>query len=144
MTMIIWKKTDYGFHFTLSSPITIDQTKRWSKQVKEVILQLDREFVVFVDLRDCELMPNDSKPVLEELQTFCRQNGLQRSVVILSDRLTAMQFQIIAKKTGIYDWERYIDSSMNPDWEQSGMNWILYAIDPDSNVKQSATCSDHI
>jgi hypothetical protein len=45
-----------------------------------------------------------------------------------------MQFRIIAKKTGIYQWERYIFSSDNPNWEQMGMDWLLHAIDPDKKI----------
>jgi len=32
-----------------------------------------------------------------------------RSVVILANTITKLQFKRIAQETGIYQWERYID-----------------------------------
>jgi hypothetical protein len=42
-----------------------------------------------------------------------------------------MQFKRIAKETGIYQWERYIDSNANPTWEQAGVDWLVKGTDPD-------------
>ncbi len=129
--MITWKRTDYGFHFTLSNPITLDESEKWKEEVEQAVVQLHEDFHVFVDMRNCELVPVGSKPNLEEGQTFCKNNGMVRSVIILGDQMTVMQMKIMAKKTGIYQWERYIDASHNPEWERIGMDWILHAIDPD-------------
>ena len=62
------------------------------------------------------------------------------AVVILGDDITAMQMKLVAKKTGIYEWERYIDASSHLDWEELGMNWIINGIDPDDITKSSAAC----
>ncbi len=42
-----------------------------------------------------------------------------------------MQFKRIAKETGIYEWERYINASATPNWEQAGADWLTKAADPD-------------
>ncbi len=55
-----------------------------------------------------------------------------RSVVIVDSALTKMQFQRIAKQTGIHAWERYIDASSITDWEKVGIDWINKGIDPDN------------
>ena len=54
-----------------------------------------------------------------------------RSVVITSDKLTTMQLKRIAKQTGIYKWERYINSDELHQWEEIGLAWIIDGIDPD-------------
>ena len=54
-----------------------------------------------------------------------------RSAVILSSPVIAAQFRRIGGETGIGQWERYIDASTEPDWEEVGMNWLLHAIEPD-------------
>lgn len=130
--VINWQKKEYGFHFTFSSPITSGEADRWRAEIKQAVSQLREDYHVFVDLRNCELIPFECKTIIEDAQTFCKENGMWRSVLILSDEVTAMQLKILAKKTGIYEWERYVVSSLNPDWEQLGMNWILHAIDPDA------------
>jgi hypothetical protein len=60
-----------------------------------------------------------------------RQNGMQRSVVVLENAITKMQFRQIAKKSGIYNYERYLSSEETPDWERRGEEWITKGIDPD-------------
>ena len=55
---------------------------------------------------------------------------MERSIVIVRDKLTAMQFRLIAQKTGIYADERYIDASLNDYWEKEALNWLLSSIEP--------------
>ncbi len=138
--MVIWKKKDFGFHFTLSSPLTSDEVDRWRTEVEQAVRQMRGGFRVFVNMVDCELIPAEGKPILEDLQIFCKENGMIRSVVILGDDITVMQMKLVAKKTGIYEWERYIDASSHPDWEELGMNWIINGIDPDGIAKPLVSC----
>ena len=35
-------------------------------------------------------------------------------------------------ETGIYEWERYIDASKTPKWEEIGIEWLVNNIDPDN------------
>lgn len=129
--MITWHKKDYGFHLLYSGVITVEEMTDWAEGIKSAVDEVEGGFYVFVDMRATEILPADCKDLVEELQTYCKDNGMIRSVVILNDDITAMQFRIIAKKTGISQWERYIFSFDNPDWEQMGMDWLLHAIDPD-------------
>ena len=57
--------------------------------------------------------------------------GMERSCVILSNSLTKMQFTRIAKETGIYAFERYIDASVSQDWMDKAMGWLNKEEDPD-------------
>ncbi len=43
-----------------------------------------------------------------------------------------MQFKRIARETGIDQWERYINASATPNWEQVGIDWLTRAADPDA------------
>ena len=107
-----------------------------------MIKTLPDKFVVFVDMRDMELLPPESRPIMIEGQRYYRANGMQRSVVILKDKITMMQFKGIAKETGIYEWERYIDSNAEPNWKQVAMAWILDNIDPDDKSKTEKVACD--
>lgn len=68
---------------------------------------------------------------MEEGQKLFKQKGMTRSVVILNSPIVTVQFKRIAKETGIYNWERYLDASSTPDWEQKGRRWLTDGIDPD-------------
>jgi hypothetical protein len=37
--------------------------------------------------------------------------GMQRSCVILQDAITTIQFMRLSRKSGIFEYERYIDAS---------------------------------
>lgn len=139
--MITWQKKEYGFHFCFSSPITVDEANKWSTEVTHAVSQSRGDCFVFADLRNCGLIPSECKHIIENVQTFFCKNGLKRSVVIVSDPMTTMQMKIVARETGIREWERYIDSSSNPDWEQMGIDWIVHSIDPDNKVERSKATS---
>jgi hypothetical protein len=72
-------------------------------------------FGVFVDMRTLKPLPEDAQKVMEEGQKLFKQKGMTRSVVIVTGALTKMQFKRIAQETGIYEWERYIDSASGSD-----------------------------
>jgi len=140
--MITVEKTDYGIYLTFVSPINLEETLNFRDEFDSAVLEIKREFCVFVDMRKLTLLPVDCKPLVEEVQMIARDNGMQRSVVILSEELATMQLRLIAHKTGIRFWERYIDSSKHDNWEKLGMDWILHAIDPEESIKQAQTVSD--
>jgi hypothetical protein len=129
------KKESYGPHLTFSGHIPKQEMEQWLSDSKEIIKTLPDEFVVFVDMRDMELLPPESRPIMVVGQEYYRVNGMQRSVVILKDKITKMQFKGIAKETGISEWERYIDANAEPNWEQVAMDWVLDCVDPDDKSK---------
>lgn len=141
--MISWQKKDYGFHFCFSSPVTLNEAEKWRTEVNHAVSQLNEDVFVFADLRKCELIPTECRPIIEEVQTFFRQNGLKRSVVIVGDTIIAMQLKLIAIDTGVREWERYIDASSAPDWEQLGLDWIKHGVDPDTIAKSPASSLEH-
>lgn len=122
----------------MAGHIPKDEIKRWRDEFIEVADQLDTEFGVFVDMRNMELLPPESRPYVLEVQRYAYAHGTTRSVVILKDKITKMQFKGIAKETGIYEWERYIDAEAEPNWEQIGLDWIIHAIDPDKKLCDTA------
>lgn len=137
--MIKWRITDYGFHFTFSGIISVEETEEWVNEVKDSIAEIDEGFSVFADMRKAVIFPNECKALLENIQSYCRQNGMARSVVIISDDVTYKQMKLVAKKTGICKWERYINSETCPDWEKTGQNWLINGIDPDLEIVTTDT-----
>lgn len=132
--MITWQETNYGYYFVFAGIITVHETETWVNEVKESITDGKERFSVFVDMRRSVIFPNECKQLLENIQGYCRQHGMIRSVVIVSDDVTFRQMTLIAKKTGIYNYERYINSESYDNWEEIGMDWIKDGIDPDQPI----------
>jgi len=135
------ERRDYGIHLVFSGHIERPEIEQWLEESKPLLFGIEDEFGVFVDMRDMILLPPESQPAMKEGQTLYRAEGMVRSVVILRDEVISMQFRRIAKQTGIYEWERYIDASAESNWKQVGLDWIIDAKDPDvlTRTKQSVT-----
>jgi len=125
------KKTDYGYKFIFDGFIKADEMKLWVDEVKKTLVGAPKEFGVFVDMRTLQPLPADAQTHAQDGQKLCKKKGMVRSVVILDNIITHMQFLRIGKGTGIYEWERYIDASSVADWEKVGIDWVSKGIDPD-------------
>lgn len=125
------KKESYGYRLTFSDFIKLEEMAKWVEESSSVLASAPSKFGVFVDMRGLKPLPQESKTEMEKGQKLFKQKGLERSVVIVDNDLLKMQFQKIAKDSGIYQWERYIATSSTPDWEAVGLEWIKHAKDPD-------------
>ena len=135
VSMLKSERTSYGFRFYFISPITPQETRIWTDGIAAELADRQESFHVFADFRKCELFPAECKPILEEAQTCCREHGMVRSVVVLNDEITAMQLRIVARKTGILKWERYVSCEDNSAWEDQALSWILNATEPEDSGK---------
>jgi len=59
-----------------------------------------------------------------------KKAGMERSCVILESSTIAMQFERLAKASGIYSFERYINAAGHPDWRAKALGWIEKSVDP--------------
>ncbi len=125
------EKKPYGVKLIFGEFIQQPEMAEWVKESEQIIPTLSGGFGVFVDMRTLKPLPQDSQEEMEKGQKLYKQHGMVRSVVVLDNAVTTMQFKRIAKKTGIYEWERYIDASATPNWEKAGEDWIVKAEDPD-------------
>lgn len=125
------EKTGYGVKMTFDGFVTAEEMAQWLAESKKRIPSLGTQFGVFVDMRTLKPLATDSQAVMQEGQKLYKQAGMRRSVVILNNAVTTIQFKRIAKDTGIYEWERYINAAATPEWEQAGVNWLTRAVDPD-------------
>ena len=82
-------------------------------------------------MRELKPLPEDSQKHMEEGQKIYKAKGMSRSAVAVNGAATKMQFKRIAKESGIYEWERYIDAASTPAWENIGVDWIKSSVDPD-------------
>ena len=125
------EKKGYGYKLTFSGSIDADEMREWVEKSKEQLASAPTEFGVFVDMRTLQPLDTDAQASMEEGQKLYKATGMVRSVVVVASAVVRLQFARIARETGIYKWERYIDASSVPDWENVGVAWIIEGIDPD-------------
>ena len=128
------EKTDYGIRLLMAEHVNVEEMTSWLNDFKPVVDEMDGDFCVFVDMRTLIPITSETRVPLEAGQKYAKDNGMKRSVVILSNPVVTMQFKGIAHQTGIYEWERYIDASQIPNWESIGFDWLKNSVDPDRKV----------
>ena len=124
------KREMYGFKMEFKDFIKAGEMKQWLDESQKALMNAPNEFGVLVDMRELKPLPQDAQKLMETGQKMYKQRGMNRSVVILDNAILTMQFQRIAKDTGIDKWERYIDASKIRNWEFVGINWIKKGIEP--------------
>ncbi|HOE92024.1 MAG TPA: hypothetical protein PKZ69_02525 [Candidatus Cloacimonadota bacterium] len=124
-------QTSYGVKIMFSGAMNKEEMSVWLEESKRITSKLPSKFGVFVDMRNLKPLEAEAQKVLEEGQKHYKIKGMERSVVIVNNPIVKMQFTRLAKQSGIYEWERYIDASQHGDWEKRGEAWLTSSIDPD-------------
>ncbi|MBN2671187.1 MAG: hypothetical protein JXX29_05925 [Deltaproteobacteria bacterium] len=124
------ERKSYGYRLTFGEKIDAAEMKEWLEESKVVLQTSTEQFGVFVDMRTLIPLRRDAQPFMQEGQKLYKRSGMVRSVVILNNAATTMQFRRIAKETGIDEWERYIDADAVKNWEDVGLAWVRDGIEP--------------
>ena len=124
------EKTDYGFRLEYEGFILADEMREWLEDCKKALEDVSGEFTVMVDMRKMKTLPPDAKKILEEGQRYYASKGGIRSAVITSDVITKEQQRNIGVRSGVTEFEKYIDGSQ-PDWEQKALDWLVNKIPPE-------------
>ena len=126
------EKKPYGYHITLEGFIQEEEANDWLQESRKILLSAPKDFCVFVNMMDLKPMSAESSALIEQGQKEFKLKGLKRSVVVLANPITKMQFKRVAKQSGIYEWERYLDVASTSDYESVGEKWLVEGIDPDA------------
>ena len=111
------------FNLTFSGFIKQDEMHRWVEDSKKELASVSGEFVVNVDMTEMKPLPADAQKEMQSGQKLYREKGLKRSAVLINSAVTKMQFERIAKETGLDEYERYF-SSEEPNYEISINDWL--------------------
>jgi len=122
------EKIDLGFHLTFGGEMTKAELERWYEQSKQALTGPQAPFGVIIDMRTLAPLPVEAQQVMVQGQAMYRSRGMQRSCVILHDAITTIQFMRLAKHSGIFKNERYIDASAHKDWLREARNWVEHAV----------------
>jgi hypothetical protein len=125
--------TPYGLRTRIWGYFTPEEALAWGDDYRRIVSSPTRpaRFGQLVDLREQKAYPPETNAIIQEMMTYVRQNGLERSAVILNSSVTKMQITRLAKEAGMYAWERYINAAEHQDWERVALDWIEKGIDPD-------------
>ncbi|HPH94864.1 MAG TPA: hypothetical protein PKW33_01470 [Anaerolineaceae bacterium] len=130
--MYLIQKTEYGYHITFSGTILAEEMLAWLEESRSILARSkEEEFGVLVDMR--ALTPLDKLATQHMIsgQALYKSSGMIRSAVILSSPVLTLQFLLLARASGIYHWERYLDASRIENCEKAALDWIINGIDPD-------------
>jgi hypothetical protein len=130
MFMYKIEKTDYGFRLEFEGFIKADEMREWYEESKRLLENTSKGFHVMVNIRKMKTLPPDAKKLFQEGQRYYVSKGGIRSAVIASDVITKDQLRNIGVKSGITEFEQYIDGSQ-PDWEQKALDWLIKRIPPE-------------
>lgn len=126
------EKAPFGIKIKFAGFMQPDEMREWLEESKVALASAPKGFGVLVDETELKALPEDTKKVLQEGQALYKASGMSRSAVGLASALTTAQMKAVAKDAGIYEWERYIDASANPNWVAVAMAWIQDGVDPDA------------
>lgn len=124
--------TDYGFRVHAPGYITPAEARAWFEDLKARVQALEgKPFGLMVDSRTQKANPPDTQELIKESMVWLRSHGMVRSVVVLDSTVALIQILRLAKATGVYAYERYMDALKDPEWEAKAVGWIQDGIDPD-------------
>ena len=129
-TMYKIEKTDLGFQLTFGGDMTEAELQTWYEESAGVLAEMNLPFGVIIDMRTLAPLPIGAQTVMIKGQAMYRSCGMQRSCVILEDAITTIQFMLLARQSGIFKYERYIDASVQKDWRQVARSWVRDAVAP--------------
>lgn len=127
------EKCDYGYAITFSGMIDATEMRRWVDESKRSLAMARSNFGVTVDMRNLSPLPSDAQTALEEGQKLFKTAGMIRSAVVVSKGYVATELRLLARSTGIGQWERYIDASGRPEWKEAARAWASDGKDPDQS-----------
>lgn len=123
-------KSDLGFHLTFGGEMTKTELDKWYEESEQALQGPQAPFGVIIDMRTLAPLPIEAQQVMIRGQSMYRRRGMQRSCVILNDAITTIQFMRLAKQSGIFKHERYIDASAHRDWMREAQKWVKDAVPP--------------
>ena len=120
-----------GYYLTFSGLIPKEEMRRWVEDSRRALEPEAGPFGVIVDMTALSPVPPEVQEILVEGQRLYKERGMVRSSVVVNSAATARQFMGLAKTSGIYLWERYMDGS-NRNCFATALAWVKDGVDPDA------------
>ena len=126
------QKNSIGFKLIFSGATDKEELERWLNESENSLKTTHGTFGAIIDMRTPVALRPDAQAVMMKRQALYRAKGMQRSAVILNDPVVTGQFMRLAKESGIYQYERYLDASSDSQWQKHAEEWVRSGVDPDT------------
>jgi len=121
-----------GYILTFAGVMNQPEMQIWYNESKaQLDLETQTSFGVIIDMRNLAPLSVESQNIMIAGQQLYKDKGMNRSAVLLADAIICLQFVKLAKKSGIYATERYIDVTKHRNPIDIAINWVKDALDPD-------------
>lgn len=123
--------TPFGFKLTAPGYITPEEALLWFEELKRLVTRDGRKrFCLLIDVRTQKAQPAATTAIIQTAMRWLHSAGLERSAVILDNAIAKLQIARLVRETGC-SYERYLNVTDTPDWEQKALDWIRHGIEPD-------------
>jgi hypothetical protein len=124
------ERTDFGYELTFGGQMDREELLEWRAESEETVANTPGSFGTLVNMRDLDTLDDDAQEVMVETQHDYREWGMERSAVLVDSATTKLQFRRLAKESGIYEWERYVDTETFDNPRSVALSWIRDGDDP--------------
>jgi len=131
------EKRPSGFILTFSGNIDFAEMQKWyDDSLKELQSNKLTDFGVIIDMKNLLPIDKGTQAIMVKGQGLYKNAGMLRSAVVLADSIVCLQFKRLAKESGIYETERYIDASAHDSPISVAIDWVKDSVDPDLGAKR--------
>lgn len=130
------KETEYGLYLKITGSVSLEDSKTVLSELRQIFHKRESGICGLADLHEMELLSAETQAVCVEIQQMCIKFGVKRIAVILGNSAVAYQFKRLSLQSGIRDYERYLDASSDPDWEEKAMAWVIDGTDPEAEWRE--------
>lgn len=122
--------TAYGFRLCFAGRMDSEEMAGWSLESERILAPMAGTWGVLVDMRELKPLDRDAALIMASAQACYRDHGMVRSAVGLAGAQLKLQFERLARESGIHAYERYLDVETTLDWEARGIRWITEGVEP--------------
>ena len=124
------EKINCGLKITFKGFIDCYEMANWLSELKDAVGIVNKDFGVIVDMTELNPLPENSTSILQQGQKYCKKMGMTRSVVIVNNVITKIQFRRLAKESGIDSEDaeeqfEIISQLVSVNAMEKAVNWIL-------------------
>ena len=112
-----------GYILKFSGNIQLDEMQNWYNDSIKYLEDAPESFGVIVDMTRLQPLTPEVQRLMVDGQELYRNAGMQRSSVILQNPIIKLQFNRLAKESGIIIIERYFDGS-TPGAIDRAIEWV--------------------
>lgn len=124
------EKTDFGFRIINTGQLNLTDAEAFKFMVLEALSSHSSSFSLIVDLRG--LIPLEPKviEVVKEIMKTRTRMSLVRAAIIVSSPVIKAQHRQMSFDTRTTQFDRTIDASKYPDWEERALAWVRDGVEP--------------